>query len=150
MTRSRLGKTVSDFKNEGQAYANDVIPKAKGTAARMLEEANGYRQRVVALRRVSRPASCKCSSSIRSAPGVTRERLYLETMQQVLESTSKIIVDQKAGGACSTCRWTRSCSRKLAGHRGARSRPKMALRIGGAPQVQRSREAFRSRERESR
>ena len=85
-------------KNEGQAYANDVIPKARGTASRLMEEAQGYRQSVVAKAQGDAARFTAILEAYEAAPEVTRERLYLETMQQVFSNTSKVILDQKAGG----------------------------------------------------
>ena len=85
------------FKNEGQAYANDVVPKARGVAARLFEEANGYRQSVTATAQGDAARFTQILTEYSKAPAVTRERMYLETMQQILGATSKVIVDQKAG-----------------------------------------------------
>ncbi len=85
------------FKNEGQAYANDVVPKAQGVAARLHEEAAGYRQSVVATAQGDAARFSQILAAYDHAPAVTRERMYLDTMQQILSSTSKILVDQKAG-----------------------------------------------------
>jgi membrane protease subunit HflK len=95
----KAGQDRERLKNEGQAYANDVIPKAKGAAARLLEEANGYRQRVIANSEGEASRFKQVLFEYQKAPGVTRERLYIETIQQVLESTSKIIIDQKGAGS---------------------------------------------------
>ena len=85
------------FKNEGQAYANDVVPKARGVAARLMEEANGYRQSVIATAQGDAARFRQILAEYERAPAVTRERMYLDTMQQVLSATSKILVDQKGG-----------------------------------------------------
>jgi len=85
------------FKNEGQAYANDVVPKARGVAARLIEEANGYRQSVISTAQGDAARFRQILAEYERAPAVTRERMYLDAMQQVLSSTSKIIVDQKGG-----------------------------------------------------
>ena len=85
------------FKNEGQAYANDVVPKARGIAARLIEEANGYRQSVVTTAQGDASRFRQILTEYEKAPAVTRERIYLDTMQQILGSTSKVIVDQKGG-----------------------------------------------------
>ena len=85
------------FKNEGQAYANNVVPNAGGVAARLLEEANGYKQSAVATAQGDASRFRQILAEYEKAPGVTRERLYLEAMQQILSSTSKVIVDQKGG-----------------------------------------------------
>jgi membrane protease subunit HflK len=83
--------------NEGQAYLNDVVPKAKGAASRLSQEAQGYRQRVIANAEGEASRFKQILTEYSRAPGVTRERLYLEAMQQVYASTSKVLVDQKAG-----------------------------------------------------
>ena len=93
----RAGQDRDRFKNEGQAYANDVVPKARGVAARLIEEANGYRQSVVATAQGDAARFRQILSEYERAPQVTRERMYLETMQQILGATSKIVIDQKGG-----------------------------------------------------
>jgi len=85
-------------KNEGQAYYNDVVPKARGTAARLTEEANGYRQRVVATSEGDASRFRQILVEYNKAPAVTRERMYLDTVQQIMTSTSKVMIDAKAGG----------------------------------------------------
>ena len=84
--------------NEGQAYANDVIPKAQGTAARLLQEADGYKQRLIATAQGDASRFKQINAEYAKAPEVTRSRMYLETMQQVYSSTSKVMVDAKGQG----------------------------------------------------
>ena len=84
--------------NEGQAYANDVIPKAEGTKARLLQEADGYRQRLIATATGDASRFKQINTEYAKAPEVTRSRMYLETMQQVYASTSKVMVDAKGQG----------------------------------------------------
>ena len=93
----RAGQDRERFKNEGQAYYNDVVPKAKGVAARLIEEANGYKQSVIANAQGDAARFNQVLVEYQKAPQVTRERMYLDTMQQVMQATSKIIVDQKQG-----------------------------------------------------
>jgi membrane protease subunit HflK len=93
----RAGQDRERFKNEGQAYYNDVVPKAKGVAARLTEEANGYRQSVIANAQGDASRFLQVLTEYQKAPQVTRERMYLDTMQQVMQATSKILVDQKQG-----------------------------------------------------
>mgnify|MGYP000889985712 FL=1 len=93
----RAGQDRERFKNEGQAYANSVVPNARGVAARLLEEANGYKETVVATAQGDASRFRQILAEYEKAPQVTRERLYLEAMQQILSSTSKVIVDQKGG-----------------------------------------------------
>ncbi len=85
------------LKNEGEAYANDILPKARGLAARLLEEASGHKQRVIANAQGEASRFSAVVAEYEKAPQVTRERIYLETMQQVMQNTSKVLVDQKGG-----------------------------------------------------
>jgi len=83
--------------NEGQAYANDVIPRARGAASRLFEEASGYKSRVIANAEGDASRFKQILLEYTKAPEVTRSRMYLETIQQVLSSTSKIMLDAKGG-----------------------------------------------------
>jgi len=83
--------------NEGQAYANDVVPRARGLASRLLEEANGYNTEVTQRAEGDASRFRSVLTEYAKAPGVTRDRLYLDMMQSVLGNTSKVIVDQKSG-----------------------------------------------------
>ena len=85
------------LKNEAEAYANDVIPRARGAAARLLQEAEGYRSSTVARADGDARRFTQIAAEYVKAPGVTRERLYLEAMEQVLSNTTKVFVDQKTG-----------------------------------------------------
>ncbi len=85
-------------KSEGQAYFNDVVPKARGAAARLIEEANGHRLRVEATAEGDTARFRQLLVEYNRAPGVTRERIYLETIQQIMSSTSKVLVDSKSSG----------------------------------------------------
>ncbi|MBX3641461.1 MAG: FtsH protease activity modulator HflK [Rubrivivax sp.] len=85
------------FKNEGQAYASDVIPRARGTAARLREEAEGYRSRVVSMAEGDAERFRSVVDEYKKAPQVTRDRMYLDTMQQVYGNVSKVLVDSRAG-----------------------------------------------------
>ncbi len=94
----KAGQDLERQKNEGQAYARDVIPKASGTASRLTQEAEGYKQRVIANAEGEASRFRQVLTEYAKAPAVTRERIYIETMQQVLSSTSKVIVDSKGSG----------------------------------------------------
>ncbi len=94
----KAGQDRERQKNEGQAYANDVIPKASGTAARLLEEANGHKQRVISTAEGDASRFRQVQTEYAKAPEVTRQRMYLETMQQVYSNTSKVLVDAKGQG----------------------------------------------------
>jgi len=86
-------------KNEGQAYANDVVPRARGLASRLLQEADGYNARVIQEAEGNASRFRQILVEYNKAPAVTRERLYLDMMQSVLGSTSKVLVDQKGGNS---------------------------------------------------
>jgi membrane protease subunit HflK len=94
----KAGQDRERQKNEGEAYANDVIPRARGTASRLMQEAEGYRARLIATAEGEATRFTKLYSEYAKAPEVTRQRLYLETMQQVYANTSKVMVDSKGGG----------------------------------------------------
>ncbi len=95
----KAGQDRERQKNEGQAYANDVVPKAKGAAARLMQEAEGYRQRVVANAEGDASRFKQVLVEYEKAPVVTRERMYIDAMQQILSSSSKVMVDQKGGNS---------------------------------------------------
>jgi modulator of FtsH protease HflK len=95
----KAGQDRERQKNEGQAYANDVVPRAKGAAARLKEESEGYRQRVIANAEGDASRFKQILVEYEKAPTVTRERMYIDMMQQVLTSSSKVMVDQKAGNS---------------------------------------------------
>lgn len=85
--------------NEAQAYANRVIPEARGEAARILEGAAAYRDRTIAEARGQADRFIKIYEQYAESPDITRERIYLETMEQVLGKTDKIIIDGNMGGS---------------------------------------------------
>ena len=85
------------LRNEAQAYANRVVPEARGQAAQITQGAEAYRQRTVAEARGQADRFSKVYDEYRKAPFVTRERMYLETMERVLGQTDKIIIDKSAG-----------------------------------------------------
>jgi len=84
-------------KNQAESYANGVIPEARGQAQRMLEEASGYRDAVISRATGEADRFGKLVAEYRKAPEVTRERLYLETMQEVMSNTSKVMVSGDGG-----------------------------------------------------
>jgi modulator of FtsH protease HflK len=94
----KAGQDRERQKNEGQAYANDVIPKARGAASRLKAESEGYRARVIANAEGEASRFQQVLAEYSKAPAVTRERMYLDTIQQVLSSTSKVLLDYKGGG----------------------------------------------------
>ncbi|MDR0736214.1 MAG: FtsH protease activity modulator HflK [Zoogloeaceae bacterium] len=84
--------------NEGQAYYNDVVPKAEGQAAVLVEEARAYKERMIETATGDASRFSQILTEYAKAPGVTRQRLYLETLQQVYAKTSKVMVDAKGQG----------------------------------------------------
>ncbi len=91
----KAGADRERLKNEGQAYANDVIPKAQGTAARLREESEGYKARVTAQAEGDSKRFASVLAEYEKAPTVTRDRMYIDTMQQVYSNVSKVMVDSK-------------------------------------------------------
>jgi len=86
-------------KNEGQAYANNIVPLARGMASRLLQEADGYNAAVVQRAEGDASRFRQVLVEYAKAPGVTRERLYLDMMQSVLGNASKVLIDQKGGNS---------------------------------------------------
>jgi membrane protease subunit HflK len=93
----KAGQDRERLKNEGQAYANDVVPRARGMASRLLEEANGYASEVIQKAEGDASRFRQILVEYQKAPNVTRDRLYLDMMQSVLGTTPKVIVDQRGG-----------------------------------------------------
>jgi len=83
------------LKNEAEAYSNDVIPRARGAAARQIQEANGYKESLIAKAEGEASRFSQLLGEYKKAPEVTRKRLYLETMESVLGKSSKVLVDSK-------------------------------------------------------
>jgi len=95
----KAGQDRERQKNEGQAYANDVVPKARGAASRLMQESEGYRARVVANAEGEAARFNKVLVEYQRAPAVMRDRLYIEAMQQIFASTTKIMVDTKSNNS---------------------------------------------------
>jgi len=93
----RAGQERERVKNEAQAYANDVIPRAVGSASRLMEEAEGYKERIVAQASGDAQRFRSVLTEYQRAPQVTRDRMYLETMQQVYSNVTKVLVDSRQG-----------------------------------------------------
>lgn len=93
----RAGQDREKFKNEGEAYRNSLLPQARGEAAKLIEEANAHRSRVVAQAEGDAARFRQVLAEYEKAPAVTRERLYLETIQQIMANSTKVMIDQKAG-----------------------------------------------------
>jgi membrane protease subunit HflK len=94
----KAGQDRERQKNEGEAYFNDVVPKARGVGQRLMLEAEGYRARVIASADGDASRFKQVLTEYAKAPAVTRERIYIDTMQQIYTSTSKVMLDYKGGG----------------------------------------------------
>ncbi len=93
----KAGQERERTKNQAEAYANDVVPRATGTASRLMEEAAAYKARIVAQAQGDAQRFSSIYAEYQKAPVVTRDRLYLETMQQVYSNVTKVVVDSKQG-----------------------------------------------------
>jgi membrane protease subunit HflK len=93
----KAGQERERAKNEAQAYANDVIPRAVGSASRLKEEADAYKARVVAQAQGDSQRFRSVFAEYQKAPQVMRDRMYLDTMQQIYSNVTKVIVDSKQG-----------------------------------------------------
>lgn len=95
----KAGQDRERSKNEAEAYFNDVVPRARGLASRLKAEAEGYKQAVIANAEGEASRFVQIATEYQKAPQVTRQRMYLDTMQTVMNNTSKVMVDQKAGNS---------------------------------------------------
>ncbi len=86
------------LKNLAQAYANDIIPKARGFSARIMQEAEAYRASIIAKAEGETARFEQVLTEYTKAPGITRDRLYLDTMEEVFSRSSKMVIDQPSGG----------------------------------------------------
>ena len=94
----KAGQERERAKNEAQAYANDVVPRAVGSASRLTQEADGYKARIVAQAQGDAQRFKSVLTEYQRAPQVTRDRMYLDTMQQIYSSVTKVLVDTRQGG----------------------------------------------------
>jgi membrane protease subunit HflK len=143
----KAGQDRERQKNEGQSYSNDVVPRARGTAARLQQEAEGYKQRVIANAEGEASRFKQVLTEYSKAPAVTRERLYIETMQAILTSTSKIMMDYRGSGqpALPAAREGDAERRRAGVRRRAAARDHAAGSAGR--RSPRARESLRNRER---
>jgi membrane protease subunit HflK len=127
-------------KNEGQAYANDIIPKAKGTASRLTAEAQGYRLKVEILTQYNR------------APEVMRDRLYIEAQEQILSNVSKVFIDQKNSNNLLYLPLDKLIQQATPEALSPRVdvTPQVDMNQSSMQNLERTRDAFKSRDRETR
>ena len=93
----KAGQERERAKNEAQAYANDVIPRAVGSASRLKEEADAYKARIIAQAQGDAERFSSVLTEYQKAPQVTRDRMYLDAMQQIYANTTKVLVDSRQG-----------------------------------------------------
>ena len=153
----KAGQDRERQKNEGQAYANDVIPRARGAASRLIQEADGYKQRVIERAEGDASRFRQVVTEYNKAPGVTRDRLYIEAMQEIMSNTSKVLIDQKGNGN-NLLYLPLDKIMQMAAPNNSTSAPADAMSKPAdsspgseqLPSASRSRDALRSREREPR
>ncbi|BDB24700.1 protease modulator HflK [Cupriavidus sp. TA19] len=139
--------------SEGQAYANDIIPRAKGTAARLKEESEAYRSRVVAQAEGDASRFRSVQTEYAKAPQVTRDRIYLETMQQIYSNSTKVLVDARQGNNLLYLPLDKLMAQGQGDGRAAAPGQPGAGTPAPAPETSpdtRSRESLRNRDRDSR
>ncbi|MDO9434092.1 MAG: FtsH protease activity modulator HflK [Hydrogenophaga sp.] len=93
----KAGQERERAKNEAQAYANDVVPRARGAASRLTEEAEGYRARIVSQAEGDSQRFRSVLTEYQKAPQVTRERMHTDAMQEIYSNVTKVLVDSKSG-----------------------------------------------------
>ena len=93
----KAGQERERAKNEAQAYANDVIPRAVGSASRLKEESDAYKARIVAQAEGDAQRFKSVLAEYQKAPQVTRDRMYIDTMQQVYGNVTKVMIESRQG-----------------------------------------------------
>ncbi|MBC2731785.1 MULTISPECIES: FtsH protease activity modulator HflK [unclassified Thiobacillus] len=150
----KAGQDRERLKNEAEAYSNDVVPRASGLASRLKEEAAGYKQAVIANAEGEASRFSQIVTEYQKAPQVTRQRMYLDTMQTVMNNTSKVVVDQKGGNSLLYLpldKLQQIANQPSSGASDALLQPPVAATpTPPAPVDLRSRDALRSRDREDR
>ena len=94
---TKAREDMERFKNEAQAYANEVLPQARGESARIMEDAKAYRAQVIANAEGEASRFTQLLAEYREAPEVTRKRMYLQTMESVFSRSSKVVIDVDKG-----------------------------------------------------
>jgi membrane protease subunit HflK len=148
----KAGQDRERLKNEAEAYSNDVVPRARGLASRLKEEAEGYKQSVIANAEGEASRFAQILAEYQKAPQVTRQRMYLDTMQTVMNNTSKVVIDQKGGNSLLYLpldKLQQIVNQPYSGAPEALSQAP-ATTTPSIPVESRSRDAFRSRDREDR
>lgn len=159
----KAGQDRDRLKNEGQAYAFDVIPRAKGAAARLKEEADGYKANIVARAEGDAQRFKSIYTEYQKAPQVTRDRMYIDAMQQIYSNVTKVMVDSRQGNnllylpldklmQITATQGSEIVTLPATGsyNNGASATPSATLPIPPAATESRSRDASRARDRDGR
>jgi membrane protease subunit HflK len=147
----KAGQDRERSKNEAEAYFNDVVPRARGLASRLKAESEGYKQAVIANAEGEASRFVQIATEYQKAPQVTRQRMYLDTMQTVMNNTSKVLVDQKGGNSLLYLpldKLQQIVSQPYSGASELTTQPPAVTTPGTVDT--RSRDAFRNRDREDR
>jgi len=151
----KAGQERERAKNEAQAYANDVIPRAVGAASRLTQEADAYKARVIATAQGDAQRFKSVLAEYQRAPQVTRDRMYIDTMQQIYSNVTKVMIESRQGSLLylpldkimQQVAQTGAATEPAAAAPGAPAAPGAAA---GAPADSRARDNSRTRERETR
>ena len=151
----KAGQERERTKNEAQAYANDVIPRAVGSASRLKEEADAYKARVVAQAQGDAQRFRLVYNEYQKAPQVTRDRMYLDTMQQIFSNVTKVLIDSRQGATLLNLPLEKILQLGATGEPAPAAAPVAAppttTTTPAAPSTEaRSRDATRTRERDAR
>ncbi|MFN3377584.1 MAG: FtsH protease activity modulator HflK [Burkholderiaceae bacterium] len=153
----KAGQERERLKNEAEAYANDVVPRAVGSASRLREEAAAYKARIVAQAQGDAQRFSAVLAEYQRAPQVTRDRLYLEAMQQIYSSVTKVLVESRQGSNLLYLpldKIMQGVAAQPMGSGEAMVNPSSSSAVNPAPMAgsadPRSRDSSRSRDRESR
>jgi membrane protease subunit HflK len=137
--------------NEGQAYANDVVPRARGMASRLMQEADGHRTRVVETAQGDASRFRQILTEYQKAPAVTRDRMYIETMQQVFSNTTTVLVDLRQGNQLLYLPFDKLIEQAMQDPAAPRAAPPVVPEAPAPADATRSRDtSLRSRDREAR
>ena len=152
----KAGQERERAKNEAQAYANDVVPRAVGAASRLKEESQAYRERIVAQAEGDAQRFKAILPEYQNAPQVTRDRMYLDAMQQIYSNVTKVVIDSKQGSNLmylpldKLMQMTATPSAVTAPAESPANNAATSSAPSSAPLDPRSRDSLRSREREIR
>ena len=152
----KAGQERERAKNEAQAYANDVVPRAVGAASRLKEESQAYRERIVAQAEGDSQRFKAILPEYQKAPQVTRDRMYLDAMQQIYTNVTKVVVDSKQGSNLmylpldKLMQMTATPSTVTAPVDATANNAASSSAPSSAPPAPRSRDSLRSRDRENR